>query len=107
MAIEEEVAPMLTFGVDLDLCIGDPDDIEVGPQDLDLSFTWDALDVWLSKEAVEIEEEEREGRLPELPSCTNKVQPPCNTSLPQGALEPLDGPSPELILALVNAEGHL
>ena len=30
----------------------------------------------------------------------------CNTSLPQGALEPLDEPLPELTLAPVNAEGH-
>ena len=29
--VEEEVAPMLTFGADPDLCIGDLDDIEVGP----------------------------------------------------------------------------
>jgi hypothetical protein len=43
------------------------------------------LDVWLSEEAVEIEEE-REGRLLKLPSCTNKVLLLHNTSLPQGAL---------------------
>ena len=45
--VEEEVAPALTFGVDPDPCIGDPDDIEVGPQDLDLSFTWDVTDARL------------------------------------------------------------
>jgi hypothetical protein len=37
--VEEKVAPMLTFGVDLDPILGDLDEIGVGPQDLDLSFT--------------------------------------------------------------------
>jgi hypothetical protein len=106
MVVEEEVAPMLTFGADLDPCISDPDDIEVGLQDLDLSFTWDVLDTWLSEKAVKIEEE-REGKMPESPSCINEVPPPCNIYLPQGALEPLNRPSPELILAPVDAEGHL
>ena len=69
-------------------------------------FTWDGLDDWLSKEAVKIEEE-REGKLPELPGHTNRVLLPRDTSLPQGALEPLNRPSPELILAPVDAEGHL
>jgi hypothetical protein len=56
---------------------------------------------------AEIEKEEREGKLPELPSHTNEVLPLHDTSLPQGALEPLDGPPPELILAPINVEGHL
>ena len=107
MAVEEKVAPALTFGVDPDLCISDLDDIEEGPQDLEQCFTWDGPDVSLSEEAVEIEEEEREGKLPELPSCTNEVLLPRDTSLPQGALGPLDGPLPELILAPIGVEGHL
>jgi hypothetical protein len=86
--------------------LGDPDDIEEGPQDLEQCFTWDGPDVWLSEEAVEIEEE-REGKMPESPGHTNKVLPPHNTSLPQGALEPLDRPSPELILAPIDVEGLL
>jgi hypothetical protein len=36
---EEEVAPMLMFGADPDPTLGDPDDIEEGPQDLGQSFT--------------------------------------------------------------------
>jgi len=107
MAVEEEVAPALTFGADPDLCISDPDDIEEGPQDLEQCFTWDGPDVWLSEEAVKIKEEEREGKLPELPGYTNEVPPPRNTSLPQGALESLDRLLPELILAPVDVEGHL
>ena len=35
------------------------------------------------------------------------MPPLCDTSLPQGALKPLDGPLPELILAPIDAEGHL
>ena len=106
MAVEEEVAPALTPGADLDPILGDLDDIEEGPQDLEQCFTWDGLDVWLSEKAIKIEEE-REGKMPKSPSRTNEVPPPCNTSLPQGALEPLDGLSPELILAPVDAEGLL
>jgi hypothetical protein len=37
--MEEEVAPALTFGADLDPILGDPDDICVGPQDLAWTFT--------------------------------------------------------------------
>jgi hypothetical protein len=55
---------------------------------------------------LRIKEEEREGTGPELPSRTNEVLPLCNTFLPQGALKPLNGLSPELILAPINAEGH-
>jgi hypothetical protein len=51
-AVKEEVAPVLTFGADLDPMLGDPDKIGVGPQDLDLSFTWDGLDDWLCEETV-------------------------------------------------------
>ncbi len=107
MAVEEEVAPALTFGADPDLCISDPDDIEEGPQDLEQCFTWDGPDVWLSEEAIEIEEEEREGKSSKSPGHMNEVPLPHNTSLPQGALEPLDRPLPELILAPIDAEGHL
>ena len=99
--------PALTFGADLDPILGDLVEIWFGPQDLEPSFTWDGPDDWLSEEAVEIEEEEREGNLPESPGRTNEVPPPRDTSLPQGALKPLDGLSPELILAPVDAEGHL
>jgi hypothetical protein len=103
---EEVVAPVLTPGADPDPILGDPDETWFGPQDLEPNFTWDGLDDWLSEEAVEIKEEEREGKSPESPGRMNEVPPPHDTSLPQGALKPLDGPSPELTLAPVDAEGH-
>jgi hypothetical protein len=37
--VEEEVAPVLTIGVDPDPVLGDPDEICVGPQDLAWTFT--------------------------------------------------------------------
>ncbi len=76
------MAPVLTLGVDLDPILGNPDELEEGPQDLELNFTWDGLDVWLSEKAIEIEEEEREGKTPELPGHMNEVVPLCDTSLP-------------------------
>ena len=57
MAIKEEVAPTLTFGVDLDPILGTLDDIEEGPQNLDQSFTWEGLNNWLCKETAEIKKE--------------------------------------------------
>jgi len=39
MAKEEDITPTLTIGVDLDLCTGNLDDLEEGPQDLELNFT--------------------------------------------------------------------
>ena len=45
--VEEEVAPTLTFGVDLDPILGNPDETRVGSQDLEPSFTCDGLDNWL------------------------------------------------------------
>ena len=39
MVVKEKVASALIFEVDLDLYISNLDDIEVGPQDLDLRFT--------------------------------------------------------------------
>jgi hypothetical protein len=106
MVVEEEVAPALTFGADPDPILGDLDDLGASPQDFEPRFTWDGPDNWLCDEAIEIEEEEREGKLPESPGHTNEVPLPRDTSLPQGALKPLDGLSPELILAPVDAEGH-
>ena len=61
----------------------------------------------MCKEAVEIKKEEREGTEPELPGCMNEVLLLlCNTSLPQGALKPLDRLLPKLILAPIDVEGH-
>jgi hypothetical protein len=85
MVVEEEVAPMLTFGADPDPFMSNSDEICIDPQDLEWSFTWNGPDNWLSEEAVEIEEE-REGKLPKLPGHTNRVLLPHGTSLPQGAL---------------------
>jgi len=98
MVVEEEVAPALTFGADLDPVLGDPDETCVGPQDLEPSFTWDGLDDWLSKVAGEDKDEEPVGTM--TTPCKEVVIP-----LPQEAMEPPDGPPPELILAPVNAEG--
>jgi len=39
MAEEVDMTPALTIGADLDPCIGNPDDSEEGPQDLELNFT--------------------------------------------------------------------
>jgi hypothetical protein len=60
-AEEEEVPLALTFGADPDPMLGDLDEVCIGPQDLDLSFTWDAPDDWLCNEMAEIEEEELAG----------------------------------------------
>ena len=46
---EEEVAPTLTFGADLDPFVGDPDETWFGPQDLEQTFTWDGPDDWLTE----------------------------------------------------------
>ena len=37
--VEEEVAPVLTIGVDPDPILGDPDETWFGPQDLEPNFT--------------------------------------------------------------------
>ena len=39
MAVEQEVAPTLTFRADLDPILGDLDEICVSPQDLEWTFT--------------------------------------------------------------------
>jgi len=57
MAVEEEVAPTLTPGADLDPILGHPDETCIGPQDLEPNFTWDGPDDWLSEKAAEIKEE--------------------------------------------------
>jgi len=80
--VEEKVALTLTFRADPDPILGDLDETDAGPQDFEPHFTWDGPDDWLSEEAIKIEEEEREGKLPELPGCMNKVPPPHDTSLP-------------------------
>jgi hypothetical protein len=95
--VEEEVAPTLTFGVDLDPILGDPDEIWFGPQDLEQCFTWDGPDEWLCKETAEIEEG-LEGAV--TISCEEAIFP-----LPQKATGPPDGPPPELIIAPVNMKG--
>ena len=98
--VEEEVAPALTFGADLDPILGNPDDICVGPQDLAGTFTWDGPDDWLCDEAAKIEEEELD--------CATVT--PCGEDtipLPQDVTGHPDGPPPELIRAPVNAEGLL
>jgi transposase InsO family protein len=61
MAEEVDMTPMLTIGADPDLCIGNPDDLEEGPQDLELNFTWDGPDDWLHEEDGEVEGEEMAG----------------------------------------------
>ncbi len=98
--VKEKVAPTLTFGADLDPILGDPDETGIGPQDLDLSFTWDGLDDWLSDEAAKIKEEELAGAM--VTPCEEDTIP-----LPQEGTEPSDGPSPELILAPIDKEGQL
>ena len=95
---EEVVPPVLTFRADPDPMLGDPDEIGIGPQDLDLSFTWDGPDDWLSKVAGKDEDKEPVGTM--TTPCKEVVIP-----LPQEAMEPPDGPLPELILAPVNVEG--
>jgi hypothetical protein len=54
MAEEEDITPALTIGADPDPCIGDPDDLEAGPQNPELCFTWDGLDNWLREEIEEV-----------------------------------------------------
>jgi hypothetical protein len=98
--VEEEVAPTLTFGVDPDPCISDLDEICVGPQDLEWTFTWDGLDNWLCDEAAEIEKEELDCAA--VTPCGEDTIP-----LPQDVTGHPDGPPPELIQAPVNAEGLL
>ena len=88
--VEEEVAPALTIGADLDPILGDPDETWFGPQDFDLSFTWDGPDDWLSNEAAEIKEEELAGAV--VTPCREDTIP-----LPQEGMEPPDGPLPGLI----------
>jgi len=39
MAKEVDMTPTLTVGADPDLCIGNSDDLEEGPQDFELNFT--------------------------------------------------------------------
>jgi hypothetical protein len=96
-AVEEEVAPVLTFRADPDPILGDPDEIWFGPQDLEQCFTWDGPGEWLCEETAEIEEG-LEGAA--IISCEEAIFP-----LPQKATGPPDGPPPELIIAPVNAEG--
>ncbi len=72
--VEEEVAPALTFGADPDPILGDPDETGIGPQNLDLSFTWDGPDNWLSNKAAEIEEEELAGVTVLLPVTWTALQ---------------------------------
>jgi hypothetical protein len=98
--VEEEVAPALTFGVDPDRILGDPDDLGAAPQDFELCFTWDGPDNWLCDEAVEIEKEELAGAT--VTPCEEDTIP-----LPRKGTEPPDGPLPELIRAPVDAEGQL
>src|SRR5712671_3106961 len=63
MAMEEDVvAPVLTFGVDLDPCLGDPDNLE-GDAPNELHFAWDRPDDWLREETGEIEGEELVGAM--------------------------------------------
>ncbi len=100
MAVEEEVAPTLTFGADPDPILGDPDDTCIGPQDFELHFTWDGPDDWLCEEAAEIEEEELDCAT--VTPCEGDTIP-----LPQEVTGPPDGLPPELIQAPVNAEGPL
>jgi hypothetical protein len=78
--------------------LDDLDEIGVGPQDLDLSFTWDGLDDWLCEKTAEIE---KEG----LESAMTISREEANFPLPQEATGPPDGPPSELILAPINAEG--
>jgi hypothetical protein len=92
------VAPTLTIEADPDPILGDPDDIDPGPQDFKPHFTWEGPDDWLCKETAEIEEGGLEGAV--TISCEE-----ANFPLPQEATGPPDGPPSELILAPVNAEG--
>jgi len=63
MAVEDEVvAPTLTFGVDPDPCLGDPDDLE-GNAPNELHFAWDGPDNWLREKIGEIEREELVGAM--------------------------------------------
>ncbi len=89
MAVEEEVAPVLTFGADLDPILGDPDDTCVGPQDFESCFTWDGPDDWLCEEAAKIKEEELDCAA--VTPCEGDTIP-----LPQEVTGPPDGPPPEL-----------
>jgi len=91
---------MLTIGVDLDPILGNPDKLEEGLQDLELNFTWDALDNWLSVEVAKIEKEEPVGTT--TTPCKEDVIP-----LPQEAMKPSDGPPLKLILAPINVKGPL
>src|SRR5216683_7192696 len=100
MVEEEKVAPTLTPGVDLDPILGDPDELCVGPQDLEGIFTWDGLDDWPSDEVAKIKEEELDYAT--VTPCEGDTIP-----LPQEVTGPPNGLPPELIQAPVDAEGPL
>jgi hypothetical protein len=88
-AVEEEVAPALTPGVDPDPILGDLDELCIGPQDLEEIFTWDGPDDWLCEEAAEIEKEELDCAA--VTPCEEDTIP-----LPQEVIGPPDGLPPEL-----------
>ena len=100
MVVKEVVAPMLTFRADLDLILGNLDDLGAGPQDFELCFTWDGLDNWLCNEAAEIKEKE-------LACATVTPYEEDNFPQPQKGIEPPNRPPPELIQAPINVEGPL
>jgi len=100
MVEKEEVAPVLTPGADPDPIVGDPDEICVGPQDLEWTFTWNGPDDWLCDEVAKIKEEKLDCAVVTL--CEEDISP-----LPQDATGHPDRPPPELIQAPVDAEGPL
>jgi len=81
---------MLTFGVDPDPILGDPDDICIGLQDLAWTFTWDGPGNWLCDKVAKIKEEELDCAV--VTPCEEDTSP-----LPQDATGHPDGPPPELI----------